>query len=248
MVLGDTISTRLYLKITQKGNIVNPNKVPPESTESLIKKARKRWVYAKPDTHLTWDREISGDAFIKKMLRYYDKFDDTTNIIEIGPGYGRLLKSILNQHLAFKNYYGIDISKENIDYLKRTFAAPNLQFIHANAEDVILDTTFDIAISSLTFKHIFPTFEKTLSNISKYMNKNATVFFDLIEGNLSLFEEDETYIRYYQKSHVKEILKHSGLKLIAFDNVLHMPGHFRLLVVAQKSTNGPTEVLGKTSI
>lgn len=232
-LLGETTFCRLYIKVTHKGLIVNPDLNQCESGGSLVAEARKRWTHAKPDSDLTWHREISGDAFIKRLLKYY-KPDSSTNILEIGPGYGRLLKAILNEGLAFKNYCGIDMSEENIDYLRRTFTSSNIYFAHGNAEDIELNDTFDLAVSSLTFKHMYPSYEKALSNMSRFINQNGMVLFDLIEGNLAAFTEDGTYIRFYKKTQIEKIVQRSGFELVGFDKVVHAPGFSRLLVIAQK--------------
>lgn len=230
--LGDARFITLYCKINHNGQIVKSEELPyPE--ERMKAEARKRWIGAKPNKHLTWNKEVSGDAFVKKILTY-GQFIANKNILEIGPGYGRLLKAILKENLAFKNYYGIDLSAENISYLKKTFNASNIHFINGNAEDVTLDIKFDTILSSLTFKHIFPTFEKALYNISRHMAENGIIFFDLIEGNGGVFYDDGTYIKFYDKIKVKDILGRCQIKLVGFDKVVHAPGFARLLVIAKK--------------
>jgi 2-polyprenyl-3-methyl-5-hydroxy-6-metoxy-1,4-benzoquinol methylase len=235
-VLGQTLTTKLYINLTHRGHIVSFDQLSSESEEYLINNSRKRWEQAKPDLHLTWNMDISGDAFIQGVLMH-TAIQSSKNILEVGPGWGRLLKAILQKNISFKNYYGIDISRENIAYLKNTFQIPNIHFIHGNIEDIKLDTTFDIVISSLTFKHMYPSFEKALTNISRYMNKKGMVFFDLLkEGNIAFFEEDGvTFIRYYKKKQIKEIVQRSNLGVVGFDKVIHAPGYSRLLVVAQKN-------------
>jgi 2-polyprenyl-3-methyl-5-hydroxy-6-metoxy-1,4-benzoquinol methylase len=234
-VLGQTLTAKLYVKLTHRGRIISFDQLSSESEEHLINETRKRWVQSNPDLHLTWNRDISGDAFIQRVLMY-TTIQSGKNILEIGPGWGRLLKAILKENLSFENYYGIDISEKNIAYLKNTFQTSNIHFIHGNAEDVKLNTIFDIVISSLTFKHIYPSFEKLLINISQYVSKKGMVFFDLIEGNVAFLERDgNTFIRYYKKEQLKEITRRSNLDVVGFDKVIHAPGYSRLLVIAQKN-------------
>jgi len=236
IVLGETLYVKSWIKIHRRGRIISFNQLSSESEEHLINNSRKRWEQAKPDLRLTWNMDISGNAFIQGILMH-TTIQSSKNILEVGPGWGRLLKAILEKNISFKNYYGIDISRENIAYLKSTFQIPNIHFIHGNIEDIKLDTTFDIVISSLTFKHMYPSFEKALTNISRYMNKKGMVFFDLLkEGNIAYFEEDGvTFIRYYKKKQIKEIIQRSNLDVVGFDKVIHAPGYSRLLVVAQKN-------------
>ena len=234
-LLGRTTTTKLWINLTHRGRIISFNQLSLSgSKEDLVAETRKRWVQSKPDLHLTWNKQIPGDNFVKKVLGYATISDK--NILEIGPGWGRLLKAILKENLSFENYYGIDISEKNIAYLKNTFQTPNIHFIHANAEDVILNSTFDIVISSLTFKHMYPSFEKLLINISQYVSKKGIVFFDLIEGNVAFIGEDGvTFIRYYKKEQIQEVIQRSNLDVVGFDKVIHAPGYSRLLVIAQKN-------------
>ena len=90
-------------------------------------------------------------------------------------------------------------------------------------------------ISSLVLKHIFPSFEKALTHVSAHLNPGSIVVFDVIEGRKQFFEPDDvTYIRYYTKEELTDIVERSSLQLVAFDEVLHDADHPRLLVVARK--------------
>ena len=74
----------VYNKIKRRSQIVYPENLV-DSKEHMKIQARKRWIDAKPDLYLTWNKEVSGDAFIKKVLKY-DTFQPNKNILEIGPG------------------------------------------------------------------------------------------------------------------------------------------------------------------
>jgi SAM-dependent methyltransferase len=206
----------------------------PNSRE-LWERSRTRWRAAQPVNHLTWARDLNGDAFVSRM-ESYDVFNPTASLLEIGPGYGRLLKSIISRQLSFSSYLGVDISPHNIDYLNRTFAALNVEFKQGDIEKTTLAKEFDVVFSSLTFKHLFPTFEAVLANVTRELAPRGWVFFDLIEGSGHHFENDGvTFLRHYPKTEVLEILARCGLQLAAWDEVLHTPEHKRLLVVARKS-------------
>jgi len=205
-----------------------------ESKAATTERSKTRWRATAPTTNLTWGRPIVGDAFIAKAAEY-DAFGDDRAILEIGPGYGRLLKAILKCQTPFSLYRGLDISPKNVAYLTEQFTDPRIGFIHGDAESVSLPQQFDIVISSLVLKHIFPSFEKALTNVSAYLNPGSIVVFDVIEGQKQFFEDDEvTYIRYYTKEELVDILERSSLQLVAFDEVLHDADHPRLLVVARK--------------
>jgi SAM-dependent methyltransferase len=131
---------------------------------------------------------------------------------------------------------GLDLSEQNVKYLRETFVDPRISFIHGDAESAVPDGEFDLAISSLVFKHIFPSFERALANIASRLNAGGLACFDLIEGDARYFEQwDEvTYIRHYSRPEISAILERCGLTLVAFDEVAHDAEHRRLLVVARK--------------
>ena len=165
----------------------------------------------------------------------YKAFGGDKVVLEIGPGYGRLLKSIQQKKLKFKNYIGVDISKDVTDYLIKQFSEKNIEFINADAEKVELKTKVDVVISSLTFKHLYPTFEKVILNLNNYVNSGGLYIFDLMEGEGKSFENDgKTYIHKYTQKEVTEILSRCGLELVKFDEVKHDADHTRMLVVAKK--------------
>jgi SAM-dependent methyltransferase len=197
-------------------------------------RSRKRWRESEPEKGLTWRKEISGDNFIKK-LQSYATFNKKTQILEIGPGYGRLLKSFLGMKLDFKKYVCLDISEKDVNFLRSIYKEKTIEFILGDVENFSFNEKFDVVFSSLTFKHLFPTFENALKNLIKCMEQGGIIMFDLIEGDICTFENDlVTYLRSYSKEKVIEILENVHLELIAFDQVEHTPGYIRLLVVAKK--------------
>lgn len=200
----------------------------------LWDKSRIRWRGNEPSLGLTWNKEVKGDNFISKVASY-NAFNPDRVVLEIGPGYGRLLKAMLGQGVRFRHYLGVDLSEERVQRLTHEFGNEKVEFRQGDAENVTLNGTFDVVISSLTFKHLYPTFEKALANLATQVNDGGLFFFDLIEGEASYFESgNDTYLRFYQKSEVLDILRRTKLELVAFDEVAHDPDHVRLLVVAKK--------------
>lgn len=203
------------------------------SPDALWRRSRTRWQKAVPDPDLTWGRQVTGDAFVRKV-ESYGGFGIETSLLEIGPGYGRLLQSCLDLKVPFKDYCALDISASNLEWLRSRFAADDRTFIQGDAETATLPSRFDSLISSLTFKHLFPSFELALRNIVRFARPRALVFFDLLEGRSQFFERDRiTFIRRYSRQEVSDILARTELELVAFDAVQHDAEHQRLLVVAR---------------
>lgn len=205
-----------------------------ESREEAWERSRARWREAKPTANLTWDVELTGDAFIDRAM-HHGAFGEGRHVVEVGPGYGRLLGTVLERELPFAAYTGLDLSAENVAHLREKFPDERVSFVHADVEEVRFEAPVDAVLSSLTFKHLFPSFEKALANLSSQMADGGVVLFDLIEGSRRFFEEDGvTYIRAYERPEIETMLGACGLDVVAFEEVRHHPSLARLLVVGRK--------------
>lgn len=224
-LLGKRRATNWYYKY-KYGKITKP------LFEGPVTPAKRKWLESKPRKELIWGLETKGDDFIEKITKYY-QFDNDAEILEIGPGLGRLLKSIIKKKIRFKTYLGLDITKSNVEYLKETFVDPKVQFIEGNPEIIVLDRRFDVVISSLMLKHFMPTFEPVLHNISKYLKKNGMIFFDLDEDTSDNEDEDQTYTCQYTKRMVTEIMQRCDV-MVEFDKVILVKERRGILVIGKK--------------
>jgi SAM-dependent methyltransferase len=197
-------------------------------------RSRSRWRAGSPDAGLTWGIELSGDPLVD-VADGYGAFGRGRTILEIGPGYGRLLRSCLDRGVAFERYLALDISEQNVGRLRDEIRDERVTIMHGDAETASFESPFDTALSFLTFKHFYPSFESVLRNLEPQLRPGALVLFDLIEGTREYFEWDQvTFVREYTREEVKEILRRSSLDLIAFDSVEHAPDRVRMVVVAKK--------------
>ena len=122
-------------------------------------------------------------------------------------------------------------------HLTERFECSDFEVVHDDIETVTLDERFDVVFSSLTLKHLYPTFEKALRNVERHLNRGATVIFDVPEGKFASFSavDGVSYVRRYTRTELEEeVLPGIPLELVAFDEVVHAPGQERLLVVARK--------------
>jgi CBS domain-containing protein/2-polyprenyl-3-methyl-5-hydroxy-6-metoxy-1,4-benzoquinol methylase len=196
-------------------------------------RSKIRWQESRPGKALTWGIELSGKAFVAKA-ESYGAFGPGKAILEIGPGYGRLFSEVINMERPFRAYVGVDISATNAAHLTRLFDRPDFKVVHADVETVTLDERFDAVLSSLTLKHMYPSFEAALRNVVRHLNPGATVIFDLIEGEAAPYSPDVDFLRAYPREEVEAILARVQLERVAFDEVEHAPGYARLLVVARR--------------
>jgi len=206
-----------------------------ESREETWERSRARWREASPTADLTWDTELTGYAFIEKVAAT-GAFGPETDILEIGPGYGRLLRACLDRGVGFQSYVGVDLSAENVAHLSERFGSDTVSFVNADIETVQLDAGVDLVVSSLTLKHLYPSCERALANVSSHVRPGGSMVFDVIEGDRRWWEHDNaTYIRAYTRDELRELLDRVGFSDVAFDLVTHCPGRTRLLVVARRS-------------
>lgn len=67
------------------------------------------------------------------------------------------------------------------------------------------------------------------------LKSGGRLIFDLIEERRQTFENDKlTYLRFYSREEISEVLEHVGYRLMMFAQVRHAPDFERLLVVAEK--------------
>jgi SAM-dependent methyltransferase len=205
---------------------------PPEE---LWQQSRERWRRSSPDASLTWGLEVRGEAFVRRIAAL-GGFGAEKHLLELGPGYGRLLRACLELELPFRSYLGVDISPQNVAFLESRFGRnPRLTFLCADFERADLVGPFETVFSSLTFKHLYPSFLPALAQLSPGLAPEALVVFDLIEGHRRTYHaESGTYVRCYKRAEVTHFVKKAGLALVGYDRVEHAPGFVRLLVAARK--------------
>lgn len=205
-----------------------------ESREETWERSRKRWRTAQPNANLTWGTELTGDAFIEKAAAA-GAFGAGKSVLEVGPGYGRLLRSAIDRGAEFATWTGIDLSEQNVKHLNSGIDRDGVSFRVADVEHAEMEQPIDAVLSSLTFKHLYPSFERALSNLVPQMAPGAVAVFDLIEGERRCFADDAvTYIRCYTRDEVRELAGRAGLSEVDFDEVFHHPEKKRMLVVARK--------------
>ena len=209
-----------------------------ERANDAPKLAKSRWRAPAPGPGLTWGKRLTGDAFVDRAMAHHAFGPDRT-VLEIGPGYGRILRTCLERSVPFRRWVGLDLSAHNVRLLSREFPDPRIEFVEGDVESARLDTPVDTVISSLTFKHLYPSFELALRNLAGQLSERGLVLFDLIEGSRRYFETDETtYIREYSRKEVRKLVARVALELVGFDTVAHDREHVRLLVVAAATGDG----------
>jgi Methyltransferase domain len=164
-----------------------------EAKNCLLSLSQERWKGSEEDRHLTWGEVMTGDSFLEALKSHY-RFSTHHHICEIGPGYGRLLKTILEQSLPFAQYTGIDLSQERVNKLNSQFANERIKFICADVNDVKLPVPTDLFICSATFEHLFPDFSRALDNLVNINLASAgAVAIDFIQSDDAMQERGQAF-------------------------------------------------------
>ena len=80
--------------------VFTPNKI--------LEKSLERWKNCYPDRYLTWGKMITGHAFVE-LAQKYCNFTSAKRILELGPGYGRILASLLYKKIPFEVLFALPI-------------------------------------------------------------------------------------------------------------------------------------------
>jgi trans-aconitate methyltransferase len=128
--------------------------------------------------------EVDTVYFINKILATKGK------VLEIGVGTGRFFTAALAEGA---DIYGIDISKNMIDVLKKKLAPEDhCRVITGDAGKMKLDLKFDLIVAPFrVFAHVLETKEQIafLNNVYEHLNNKGLFIFDLFVPDPKLMAE-----------------------------------------------------------
>ena len=155
---------------------------------------------------------VDGSAFIAETIKRF-VFSSDTRVLEIGPGYGRLLDEILARKIPFKAYVAVELSSDRVNKLKEKYKDDDrISVVNGDVETFSHTSPFDICLSSSTFSHLFPNFMTAIGNISKSLVIGAQLHFDVSEGHSGGFQQDgRTYGRCYSVEELQEFKDSGGV-------------------------------------
>ncbi len=193
--------------------------------ERLLRLSKERWSADEPDPGLTWGVPMPGDEFVRFVLRHV-RMTDASTIVEIGPGYGRILSAFLNHGVPFRRYIGLEISGARVNRLSKQFQDRRIEFREADIlTGVELNATADLTVSSAVFEHLYPDFSRAIEAISGFTRAAGATVIDFVrdESDLSKsaswFENETTYIRVYSENELKNLFEKSGFTVDQFDRI-----------------------------
>ncbi|MDO8734845.1 MAG: class I SAM-dependent methyltransferase, partial [Elusimicrobiota bacterium] len=176
---------------------------------------------------------------LKRWVGYYRvhylellSLDKNAGILDIGCGYGRMLYFLKSE--GFKNFYGIDVSREQIDTaIKNGFS----QVECSSAFDFLENKKkqFDTVIMMDVLEHIEkPEVLKLLDKTYSALKKGGSLILQLPNGltpfNVFLYQ-DFTHETAYTSASISQLLSASGFENIkVFPIVPHIHGPKSLIL------------------
>jgi SAM-dependent methyltransferase len=186
-----------------------------ETRDRLFCLSQSRWKGDEPETGLTWGAMMDGRSLWKIYSRAH-LFRNSDKVLEVGPGYGRVLKTALDNGVPFRSYIGVDLSQARVAKLSEQFSDARVKFLVGDIGDWSWHEPFDVVICSATFEHLYPDCEKALSNIRQQAASGAALFIDFIHSHTShaVFEPNGTFIRWYNERELQSIFCKCGYRVL----------------------------------
>lgn len=167
-------------------------------SDVLVEKGRGRLVTLYSET-LT-----SPSGSLLAALQSYYEFSPEHHILEMAPGSGRFLKTILETGLPFRRYTGVELSPANLADLQARFRDPRVEF----SRTLSSRETADLVVS--------PAAACDLKILVKQNSAKQACF------AIGFTEADPA-------SEIRAALRESGIACLGLDSVCSGPGHGREL-------------------
>jgi SAM-dependent methyltransferase len=197
------------------------------SDAELLARSQERWKGDEHDNRLTWGSIMTGDSFIDVVCKYHT-FTGEESLLEVGPGYGRLLATLLERRLPFGSYLGLELSDARVQKLTEQFSFPHIRFVTADILQDAQDYTADVVLCSSTFEHLFPSMLEALQNLHRMSRIGTKLFIDFIlpeeDPHLSTshayFEYTSAYIRIYSLLEIETLFAEAGFRVLEVENIV----------------------------
>ncbi len=211
---------RLKEVVLSMSNLLAERLMAPGEVDGLIKNAWKR---AHPTRALTWNADMTGDEFVGLVRK--NAGSDLGRVMEIGPGYGRLITSILRDQLGFAEYLGVDISPQNVPFLREKFGREGERPVRFENADFFEfeppaphGRPFDTIISAAVFLHLYPSVEPAMKRCRALLRDGGRLCFDVPGGRERYVDiSRQNFVRSYTPEELKAIADAAGYSSCTVD-------------------------------
>lgn len=192
----------------------------------LLDRSQRRWREYEAPSGLTWGVEMTGDSLWDVYCKHH-RFDESESILEVGPGYGRLLTTALEREIPFRDYIGLELSSHRTEHLNALLGNRRISFVCGDVMTYAFERQFDVVLCSATFEHLFPDFRSALENLKPQLSSGAVLFIDFIKVLRGLsplrimpagFEQNDAYVRHYTADHLCRIFAETGFRVRALES------------------------------
>lgn len=214
-----------FFRQALSASVLNSSELDPETSARLLSLSQTRWKADEPAAGLTWGMMMDGKSLWSIYLRTRS-FSPSDSILEIGPGYGRLLMTALEASVPFEHYVGVEMSPSRVQRLKKKFSDGRVNFTVGDVNIWRGKREFDVVICSSTFEHLFPDCRQALINLRLQVAAGAHLFIDFIgtEGTRAAFEHTNTFLRRYGSEELRSLFAECGYSVVDIIPAVLNPG------------------------
>lgn len=178
-------------------------------------------------------------------------FHPHLRILEIGCGSGYLFEQLRAREKPFHSYWGLDLSRPNIESLHARFGTPDIRFLTGDASTYPFPCQFNLALASGVFEGLFPSLLPMLKNVCRTLVPGGLLFFDLIvqddrAGISRASWVGDNWLRLYSQQELRRLLTEAGMELLDFPMYAVADTHHRMLVSAMKLHPMPENTFEKS--
>lgn len=192
-----------------------------------LARSKTRWGGSEPDVSLTWGRPMTGDTFFEAVERHAGTARIAgKRVLEVGPGYGRLLRTLRGRGYGHAGYVGLDLSAERVQRLTRELGDDTTRFVCGDAMQDVVGSGFGLCISSATFEHLYPSFVQAIANIRRQMASDGVLCIDfkqyepgMLYSCASFEREGGAFVRIYSRAELERTFARCGLAIEGLSSI-----------------------------
>ena len=189
--------------------------------------SKLRWSGSEPDASLTWGRSMTGDTFFDAVERHAGKARIAgRNVLEVGPGYGRLLRTLRQRGYGHASYAGLEMSAARVQRLTRELGDARTRFVCGDAMKDTAGSGFDLLICSSTFEHLYPDFVQAIANLRRQMSPDGVLCIDfkqcepeMLYSCASFEREGGAFVRIYSRPELERLFGRCGLAIEGLSSI-----------------------------
>jgi 2-polyprenyl-3-methyl-5-hydroxy-6-metoxy-1,4-benzoquinol methylase len=138
----------------------------------------------------------------KALVEYLSKLE-FSSVLEIGCGFGRITKLMINNFPNIKSYSAIDISPDNISKTKKLFDSQKINFQVSTIQNYNPSEKYDLVLSVYVLMHVPPKEIEQVIKKSVNLSQKHVVNVDWFEQQKSNIHLGHNFIHNYDEIYEK---------------------------------------------